>query len=83
MDVVEIGGLKVGGLHIEELSVYNMLNLEDTDFKCESLESVRELNLEIVECARSGIEGINCESGDRVVKLAFRAIECGNWHRIE
>lgn len=72
MDVVEIGGLKVGGLHIERLNVYNMLNLEDTDFKGESVESVRDLNLEIVECARSGIEGINCESGDRSCEVSFQ-----------
>lgn len=52
--------------------MYNMLNLEDTDFMGESVESVEELNLDIVECARSGIEGINCESGDRSCDVSFQ-----------
>lgn len=35
----------------------NMLNFEDTDFKGESVRSVKELYLEVVACARPGIEG--------------------------
>lgn len=39
-----------------------MLNLEGIGFKGESVESVRELNLEAVEYTRLGIEGVNCGS---------------------
>lgn len=38
-------GLKVGGLHIEGLNVCNMLNLEDADFKGESVESSERIEL--------------------------------------
>lgn len=39
-----------------------MLNLESSDLKGESVDSVRELNLELVEYARLGIEGVKCGS---------------------
>lgn len=35
------------------------------------LNQVRELNLEIVEYTTLGIEGINCESGDRSCEVGF------------
>lgn len=33
-----------------------MLNLEGSDFKGESVEPARELNLEVVECARLALK---------------------------
>lgn len=51
-----------------------MLNFEDTDFKGESVWSVRGLNLEVVECTRPGFEGrvLTWGVGDRSCEVRFQ-----------
>lgn len=58
--MVEMVGLKARVLNIEALNVWGMLNLRGIEFKDESVETVRQLNLNLeVECIRLGTEGVN------------------------
>lgn len=56
-----------------------MLNLEGTDFKGERVDPVRELNLDVVECAGLVWKVLPGSWRQRWWKLGFRGTECGKW----